>query len=104
MKKLLKKKEVAAKVAEKQRENGKRKWIENREFFNNFMNSDKHTEKIKIKVDQINLVSGEIIKTWDSAADIERELGFRHANISACCKGKKKTYKGFIWKYAKKIV
>lgn len=38
------------------------------------------------------------IKEYDSAADAERELGFCHINISECCRGEAKSYKGFIWK------
>lgn len=50
------------------------------------------------KVNQYDLDSN-FIKTWDSMMDIARELDISHANISACCKGKLKTSKKFIWKY-----
>lgn len=33
------------------------------------------------------------VQEFDSAAAIEKEYGFGHSNISACCKGKAKTYK-----------
>lgn len=51
-------------------------------------------------VNQIDIFSNEIIKQWKSMREVERELGFSNSAISKCCKGKKKTYKGFIWKYA----
>ena len=41
----------------------------------------------------------ELIKIWDSMADVERELGIAQQNISTCCKGKLKSAGGFIWKY-----
>ena len=54
------------------------------------------------KVNQYDL-NGVFIKTWDSMMDVERELGYNHSLISACCghKRRMKTYKGFIWKYDK---
>lgn len=47
-------------------------------------------------------LDGELIKTWPSAIEITRVLGFSFGNICACCNGKRKTHKGFIWnwKYA----
>lgn len=39
------------------------------------------------------------IKEWNSAADIEKELGFNQISIRACCRGLKKSCKGYIWKY-----
>ena len=48
---------------------------------------------------QISL-TGEIIKTFPSIGEIERKLGFKKANISACCRGKRKTAYGFKWCYA----
>lgn len=54
-----------------------------------------HFEK---KINQYSL-DGEFIQTWKSTMNIERELGFRHNNISDACKGKLKTAYGYKWKY-----
>lgn len=43
------------------------------------------------------------IKEWISASEIERELGFAQANVSACCRGKYKQAYGYIWKYKKAV-
>ena len=51
------------------------------------------------KVAQYNKKTNELIKIWDSMADVERELGIANQNISACCKGKQKSAGGFIWEY-----
>lgn len=51
----------------------------------------------KIKVNQYDLC-GNFIKTWDSIKNIENFYNNRH--ISACCKGKRKTVCGYIWRYA----
>ena len=49
------------------------------------------------KVLQISL-SGELIREWPSTQECERN-GFSSGNISQCCNGKRKTYKGFKWEY-----
>ena len=59
----------------------------------------KAVEKSKIKVKQLTL-NNELIKIWDSFADIAREFNIQNAsNIVACCKGKKKTSYGYKWSY-----
>lgn len=46
-------------------------------------------------------ISGELVGTWESMAQIKRELGYSAGNISMCCSGKyKKPLYGFIWEYA----
>lgn len=44
-------------------------------------------------------IDGKYIKTWESAAVIERELGYNAKNISGVCLGKNLTSCGFIWKF-----
>lgn len=39
-------------------------------------------------------------RAWDSARQVERELGYSHNNISRCCKGYYKTAYGCRWEYA----
>ena len=51
------------------------------------------------KVNQYKL-DWEFIKTWESMADIKRELGINQSNICRCCKGIKKTIRGFRWEYS----
>ena len=43
--------------------------------------------------------SREFVKEWKSTHDVERNLGYCHGKISACCIGKQKTSYRFIWKY-----
>lgn len=50
------------------------------------------------QVEQYDL-NGNLIATWKSLAEAERQLGFDKRHISACCLGKRKTAYGFIWKY-----
>ena len=47
-------------------------------------------------------LGGEHIMTWFSAKGVEEELGhlgYYQTAICACCQGKRKTHKGYIWKY-----
>lgn len=42
--------------------------------------------------------SGEFVKEYPSAHEAERN-GYNNSNVISCCRGKYKTYKGYIWKY-----
>lgn len=46
--------------------------------------------------------SGDFIREWKSAHEVERVLGIDQGNISKCCKGKLKSAGGFVWKYKEK--
>ena len=45
-------------------------------------------------------LDNEVVRTFDSTMDVERELGFNHAHISKCCKGRYKSSYGYKWAYA----
>ena len=49
-------------------------------------------------IEQYDL-EGKFIKEWDSAAQVERDLGFNHQNISKCCLGQQKTAYNYKWRY-----
>jgi len=42
---------------------------------------------------------GVLVKVWQSAPEVQRQLGFDRRNICAVALGKRKTAYGFIWKY-----
>lgn len=42
--------------------------------------------------------SGNLIKRWKSQTEAER-YGFNQGNIGECARGKRKTHKGYIWRY-----
>ena len=75
---------------------GSKKRSQNTEWQKNVSEANK--KRCSKPVIQYDL-DGNFIKEWSSMHEIERELGFDHANISACCKGKRKSAYGFIWKY-----
>ena len=42
-----------------------------------------------------------LIKIWDCMKQASEELGINNSHISDCCRGKRKSAGGFIWKYHK---
>lgn len=59
----------------------------------------KYNTKCSKPVLQINKSTNEIIKEFPSTKEVQRQFGFSQSCISACCNGKRKTHKGFIWRY-----
>lgn len=45
--------------------------------------------------------SGNFIREWDGASEVEKEMNISNANISKCCMGKRKTAGGYIWRFKK---
>lgn len=56
-----------------------------------------NNEKLSKPVLQLTKI-GELVREWISTAEVGRN-GFNQGNIVSCCNGKRKTYKGFVWKY-----
>lgn len=62
--------------------------------------SEKMTNgKLSKSVLQYDL-EGNFIKEWKSTAECGRN-GFCNHHVAACCRGERKTHKGFIWRYEK---
>lgn len=70
--------------------------VENLEWMTN---KDNKRYSSAVAVNQFTL-SGEFIKTWDCIREIGYHLGFSYGNICLCCKGKRNSAYGFIWRYA----
>ena len=45
---------------------------------------------------------GQFIREWESCLAVKKKLGYNDSHISSCCKGKKKTAYGYIWRYKEK--
>ena len=56
--------------------------------------------KLSKPVLQIDKNTNEIIKEFPSIMEINRQLGISVSHISECCKGKRHSAYGYIWKYA----
>ena len=71
--------------------------IDNCQFVELSRNAGKEQRKIIFQFDK----QGNFIKEWESAREIERELKIPNSNISACCLGKIKSARNYIWKFKK---
>ena len=49
-------------------------------------------------VRQLDL-EGKIVSKYPSAKEVMRQTGWSQGHISECCRGEKKTYKGYVWEY-----
>lgn len=45
-------------------------------------------------------INGNFIREWDYMTQVQEELSFNVANLTACCKGRIKTAYGYKWQYA----
>ncbi len=45
-------------------------------------------------------LAGKPLKVWESTREAARGMNVSHSNIIACCNGRQKTCKDFIWRYA----
>lgn len=61
-------------------------------------NAIKNGKNASVPVLQISL-AGKVINRFESIKDAERYLGIKTSHICDCCKGKRKTSNGFLWKY-----
>lgn len=68
------------------------------------LSSDYKPIKTKINqkrpVQSLNIITGEIVSTYESIADAARDLGIKKGNhITEACQGKIKSAYGFYWQY-----
>ena len=63
--------------------------------------SEEHKMKLSIPIVQIDASTNKVVNVWDSSMEAEREGGFNPGHINNCCKGKRKTHKGYKWMYLK---
>eukprot|EP01084_Bolivina_argentea_P173426 300383_1 len=74
------------------------RWVENCKQ-NHANELTRRNFSVDIKLLQISLIDGSVIRTWDRAVSVNRELGFQTGNILWVCRGKRKTAYGFKWKF-----
>ena len=68
----------------------------------NYHPPEKRIRKVKQRIEKINQynLKNEILKTWDSAIQIKKQLSKNEYSIYECCLGKRKTAYGFKWAFA----
>lgn len=54
--------------------------------------------KMNKEILQLDL-DNNFIKEWKSGQEVKRELGYNASAISECCRGIRKKYKNYIWKF-----
>lgn len=81
-------------------ENKKNNFVENLEWATAKENNNFGTrlERISKKILQYSK-SGEFIREWQSAAEVERVLDIDNSNITKCCKGKRNFAGDYRWRY-----
>ena len=84
-------------------ENKKNNCVENLEWITCMDNCNYGTrnERISRKILQYSK-SGEFIREWVGALEVERVLGINNSDIIQCCKGRRKSAGSFIWQYKEK--
>ena len=74
-----------------------------RKYNNNYGSHNERNAKARIngklskRVLQLTL-TGDLIKEWESTNECRRN-GFSQSAVAACCRGERKSHKGFRWKY-----
>lgn len=77
-----------------------RKMSESKKGENHPMYGKHHSDETKKKTSKSVIqksINGEIIREWFGQSEAAHTLGIDSSNISRCCSGRLKTYKGFIW-------
>lgn len=70
-------------------------------YSSNYYNNNYSVKNLRIgdqKVYQLDL-NEELINTYDSPKDVGVNLGYNTSDISSCCRGKRESYKNYIWMY-----
>ena len=69
-----------------------------REYNCNFGTRNERDALTKSKTVLQYTMEGEFVKEWKSIRECGRN-GYDQGHVAACCQGKQKYHKGFIWKY-----
>ena len=73
-------------------------WSTAKENCNHGTRNERMAKTLSKPVGQYTL-DGELIKVWASAREAQMQVGFSYQHISNVATGKRKTHKGFIWRY-----
>ena len=73
-------------------------WCDRKYNVNYGTGIQRQAEKLSTPVLQYTK-SGEFVKEWKSASDVQINLNYNQSNISKCCTGKCKSAYNFIWKF-----
>ncbi len=76
-------------------------WVTSKENINYGTRTARISKALSVKIDQLT-IGGEYSRNFDSAISADRSLGGNGngSNIIKVCKGNRKSYKGYKWKYS----
>ena len=69
------------------------------ERFKQRKSTKKYGRRLDLKVEQYSK-DGILVRLWDNSRTVFLETGMSDWSISECCRGKRHTAYGFIWKYS----
>ena len=78
--------------------------VENLEWCSEKYNSNygtaiaRRVEKQSKQVDQLDGVTGKLIRRWESTNECGRN-GYTQSSVSQCCRGLRKKHKGYTWRF-----
>ena len=73
-------------------------WVTTKENCNHGTHNARMAKTLSKPVGQYTR-DGKLIKVWQSAMEVQRQLGFAHSSICNVALGKLKSAYGFVWKY-----
>ena len=73
-------------------------WATYEENNNYATRNERAAKALSKKVLQLSL-TGDLIREWESTNECGRN-GFNRGHVSDCCRGERKSHKGFLWMYA----
>ena len=76
-------------------------WLTRRDNINYGTRNEKVADSLSIPILQYSK-SGKFIREWQGSREVERVLGIGNSRVIACCKGKRKSAGGFVWRYKEK--
>lgn len=68
---------------------------------NNYGTRNERVAKALSKTVYQYTTANELVKEWASTMEVERQTGFFHTAISACCRGEQKTAYNYVWSYTR---
>ena len=74
-------------------------WMSNKDNLNYGTRNKRVAESHSKKVQMLDKSTGELLATFPSTHEAERVTGIANQSISSCCKGKRKSAGGYVWRY-----
>ena len=75
-------------------------WMSRKDNNNYGTRNKRVAEALSKQVQMFDKSTDELLATFPSLMEARRVTGINHGNIYSCCKGKRKSAGGYIWRYA----